>query len=170
MGVAGEAADENVVVEVSGDAVRRYHRPARDVTGGESLGEGEKVGRHAVVIDGEPPPRSSEPGQDFVGDEQHAMTIADLADAAPIPRRGREYPVGSHHPLEDDGRDRLRPLSQELRFQVLRALMGTGRRLAPEGTAEAVGSPIRTTPGKPGSNGSRRGSPESDSMANVAPW
>jgi hypothetical protein len=29
---------------------------------------------------------------------------------------------------------------------------------------------MRTTPGMPGSNGSRRGSPDSDSIASVAPW
>ena len=57
------------------------------------------------MIDGEPFAGASPAGHDFVGNHQHAVAIADLAQPREILRRRDENAVGADDRLDDDRRD-----------------------------------------------------------------
>src|SRR5208283_3320093 len=74
----------------------------------ERLCHRDDIGAYRLVLEGEPAPRTAEPGLDLVEHEEDAPFVTD-------PPHGREVPVGrDHHPrltldsLEQHGGDRWR--------------------------------------------------------------
>jgi hypothetical protein len=59
----------------------------------------------------EPLAEAAEGGNHGVGDEQHAVAVADLAHPPPVARRRHEAPARVLHGLQDDGGDELGALS-----------------------------------------------------------
>ena len=61
------------------DALRDDEAGERYVRTRDGLREREHVGLHAPVLKREPTAGASETGNDFVGDQQHVVAVADLA-------------------------------------------------------------------------------------------
>ena len=97
------AADEGV-----GDLFAGNGGAHRDVAAGDALGYGHDVGGYAPVLAGEHAPGAPEPGDDFVGDEEHAVAGAYIPQHGPvsIARHGDTGRAGDG--LGDDRSHRLR--------------------------------------------------------------
>ena len=121
--------EEHEALPGGGD--RRHHRlggvhaAQRCVTAGQALAADQHVGHHVPVVDAEALPGPSEPGHDLVGDQQHAVLVAEGADVGPPAVRGHERSGrGPDHRLGDHRRHRLRPLVPQHLLEVL----GVGHR------------------------------------------
>ena len=84
------------------EAVRGDHRPERRIPRGQALGHRDDVGLVVVAQRPEPVAEAPEGADDLVGDEEHAVAVADLAHALEVPRRWREAAAGVLHRLEED--------------------------------------------------------------------
>ena len=101
----------NRVVDVRG----AKHRPDRLIPRAKALGDAKYIGCDAVLFAGEKRTGPAHAAHDLIKDEEDAVFVADLANAAEVSRRGRErtrrradYGFGheSHH--------RFRPKAQDL--------------------------------------------------------
>ena len=115
--MAGEC---HAVQEGGGALAERLHQPVADqhaaergVAGGHALGEGDDVGLVAVTLRAEVVAQPAERADHLVGDEQHAVAVADLPDPLEVPGRRREAAAGVLHRLQEDGGHRLRALAQD---------------------------------------------------------
>ena len=77
------------------------HRAQRRVAGGEALGAGDDVGLVAVALRAEHVAEAAERADDLVGDQQHVVLVADLADPLEVAGRRREAATGVLHRLEE---------------------------------------------------------------------
>ena len=110
-----EGARDRVVVERAVDRVGREHARKRQVAPGDALRQAQDVRGDACLLAGEHRPRPPEPGHDLVGDEEDVVAVAQLARAPQEERVVHAHAAGAlHHRLEDDGRDAVLPLLQEL--------------------------------------------------------
>ncbi len=125
MAAVGQPAVEHLRVEGLGDVVAHGHRAEREVAGGEPLGHRQQVGHDAPVIDGEPAAGPPEAGHDLVGDHEDPVPVADLAHALQVAVGRDQDPVRADDRLQEDGRDRVRPLVLD---DVLEALQALGHR------------------------------------------
>ena len=91
---------ERLHQSVAGD-----HRAQRRVAGGEALGAGDDVGLVVVALRAEHVAEAAERADDLVGDQQHVVLVADLADPLEVAGRGREAAAGVLHRLEEDRGD-----------------------------------------------------------------
>ncbi len=57
------------------------HDRSQGQAGGEPLGQNDNIRLYLEVLEGEPPPGPAEAGLDLVQNQQHAMRVADLAQA-----------------------------------------------------------------------------------------
>ena len=105
MRFVGMTVREVVILEVVGDLLCRRAKAERHVRRGDSFGCDQDVGLHAPVIDREPLAGASPAGHHFVVDHQHAVAIADFAQAREVLRRRNQHAVGAHDRLKDDRRD-----------------------------------------------------------------
>ncbi len=96
---------ERLEQPVAGD-----HRADRGVARGHALGARDDVRDVAEVVAGEQLADPAERADDLVGDQQHVVLVADLADPLEVPGGRREAAAGVLHRLQEDGRDRVRPL------------------------------------------------------------
>ena len=103
MRLVGVAVREVVVLEVVGDLGCGGAEAERNIGRGDALGGDEDVGLHVPVIDGEPLAGAAPAGHHFVGDQQHAVAIADFAQAREVLGRRNEDAVGADDRLDDDG-------------------------------------------------------------------
>ena len=96
-------------------------RSQRKVSGGEALGDRHHIGLDAVFFQCPPGAGAARAAHDLVGDHDHPVLVADLAHAPGIAlRRGNAAAGSTHHGLEDEGADILRPHAQDLVFEFLR--------------------------------------------------
>ena len=96
-----------------GDAVGRDHRAHRRVGRGQRLRRRDDV-RHVVVALAAEVVAEPAPGADhLVGDQQHAVAVADLAHALPVALLRREAAAGVLDRLEDHRRDGLGALEED---------------------------------------------------------
>ncbi len=102
MRLVGVPVREVVVLEVVGDFGGGGAEAERDVGRGDALGGDEDVGLYVPVIDGEPLAGAAPAGHHFVGDHEHAVAVADFAQARQIFGRRNQHSVGSDHRLDDD--------------------------------------------------------------------
>ena len=101
----GVAMREVVVLEVVGDFGGGGAEAERNVGRGDALGGDEDVGLDVPVVDGEPLAGAAPAGHHFVGDHEHAVTVADFAQAREVFGRRNEDAVGADDGLDDDGGD-----------------------------------------------------------------
>ena len=80
----------------TGDGGQRHPR-------GQGLGRGHHVGDHAGVLDGEQLAGPTEPGLDLVGDQDHAVLVAQLPQPLQERSRGGDEPPLAQDRLDDDG-------------------------------------------------------------------
>ena len=103
------------------DRVGAKHRPDRLVARTQALGDAQNIRRDPVCIAGKELAGPSHPAHHFVENEQHAITVADLADAPEIPldrwNRPKRCPDNR---LRHKGHDRFRPETLDRVFQILR--------------------------------------------------
>ena len=71
------------------DFVATHHRPDRLVTGTQPLGDGKDIGPHAIRFTSEHMASPAHAAHHLVKDQQHAVPVADLADAGEIAIKGR---------------------------------------------------------------------------------
>src|SRR6266545_2456497 len=142
-GMAGEgdavqegplALQEGLHQEVPAD-----HPAHRGVPAGQALGEGDDVGLVAVAVGAEPVPEPAEGADDLVGDQQHAVAVADLADPLEVAGRWREAAAGVLHRLDVDRGDRLGALHQDAPLDVVGRVQGAVVEVAAALAAVVVG-------------------------------
>ena len=78
------------------------------------------------VLEREQAPRAAEAGDHLVGDQQHVVPVADLADAREVVVRGDDDAARALHGLGDEHRHRVGSLAQDGPFE----LVGRGHALA----------------------------------------
>ncbi len=138
-GQAGRGADRVLRVRVSShprrtclthgadDALVRDQHGEWRIATTDALGRHENVWHHVPVLDREPSAGPPEAAHDLIGDQEHLIAVADLADALEVPGRGRHRAHGcADHGLGDEARDVLGPVPPDGALQ----LVGTPQRPA----------------------------------------
>ncbi|MCY1217940.1 hypothetical protein D9M72_298710 [compost metagenome] len=115
---AGEVA---VVGEGLLDAFVDHGGAKGDVTGGDALGQAHDVGLHAPQAAAEHLACAAEAGDDFIGDQQHAVLVADLADQRPVVLRRHDHATGALDRLGDEGGHGVRALELDFPLQQVGA-------------------------------------------------
>ena len=98
----------------------------RQIAAGDALGERDDVGLDVPMAQREPPPGAAKPGDDLVGDQQHLVAVADLAQPREIRFRRDDDPARPHHRLADDRGHRVGPFCQ---YRLLDRVGGAHPRL-----------------------------------------
>jgi len=84
-----------------------------------------------MLLESEPAAGAPEAGHHLVADQDDAVAVGDLPHAGEVARRWHHDPSGPGHRLEQDARDRLRPLRLDDPLQVMQRpgalLLGSGR-------------------------------------------
>ncbi len=102
------------------DRLVREHCADRLVAGAQALGHGHDVRRHALLPDRVHAAGAAHAAHDFIGDEQDAVPVADIAHALEVARRGRDRAAGgAHHRLGDESDDGVRPGLDDGRFEFV---------------------------------------------------
>ena len=96
-----------VVFEGGGDLIVNHDAAHWQVAGCNALGEAHHVGDHVEAFDAEPFSESAEGADDRVGDEEDAVSVADLSHSAPVVGGRNEAAPGVLHGLQDHGRDEI---------------------------------------------------------------
>ena len=130
------------VHERLGDVVAGDHRAERRVGGADALGGRDHVGLIAVAFAAEPVPEPAPRADHLVGDQQHAVAVADLAHALEVAVLGHEAAAAVLDRLEDHRRDRLGALE----LDRLLDRVGRPQRIAPLLPAVGVGVRRRGSP------------------------
>lgn len=97
MGVVAQGGLRGLIEAITGDHGREGHYASA-----ESLAQTDDVRRDAKVLHAEPAAGAAQSVGDLVGDQQHPMAIADLADALPI-GFGGDLHIGIADGLGDKG-------------------------------------------------------------------
>ena len=105
----GEAVgeDRRAVQERLGDVVAGDHRAQRRVGRGDALGGRDDVRLVAVALAAEPVPEPPPRADHLVGDQQHAVAVADLAHALEVAVLRHEAAAAVLDRLEDHRGDRV---------------------------------------------------------------
>ncbi len=121
----GEAVDEAAHVEHRLDQTPvRDHGAERGITGGEALGNGQDVRGNVPVLGAPEGAGPAAAGHHLVVNQQHAVTVADLADARHVAFRRHQGAGGSAADrLEHEGEDRLRPFLEDPRLEHVGIVM-----------------------------------------------
>ena len=96
-----------------GQPVATDHRTQRRVAARETLRARDHVGEVVVALAPEHLAQSPERADDFVGDEQHAVLVADLADTLEVALGRDEAPAAVLQRLEKDRRHRVGPFEAD---------------------------------------------------------
>ncbi len=88
-----------------GHTVAHQHPAQRQVARSHALGEGDEVGFgvDVRVLAAEPVPQATEAADDFIGDQQQAVLVADALNLGPIAGRRNDDPARALHRLADEG-------------------------------------------------------------------
>ncbi len=126
-----EGAVARVVEEAIVEFLRRQHRRQRQEPAGQALRQAQQVGHDAGLLAGEQRAGAAEADRDLVGDQEHAMGVAQLAHALEIHRIVHAHPAGALHArLEDQRADLAGMLVEQARQRIGGILGVTGRALA----------------------------------------
>ena len=123
------------------------------------------------MLEAEPASRAAEAGDHFVGDQQHVVLVADLADAREVVGGRDDDAAGALHRLGDERRDGVGAFAQDRLFELV------GRRHAEADASVSVltkrygsGASMCRKPGVRGSNiGQNAGRPVALIAASVRP-
>ena len=102
------------------ERVADQHPAERRVAGRDSLGEGDDVRLVPVALGAEVVAEPAERADHLVGDQQHAVPVADLPDPLEVAGRRREAAAGVLHGLQVDRRDRLGSLTEDGPLDLVR--------------------------------------------------
>ena len=91
----------------------------RDVAAGDALRELHDVRLDAVVLQPEPAAGAAEAGDHFVGDQQHVVARADLADAREVVGGRDDDAAGALDRLGDERGDGVGALAQDRLFELV---------------------------------------------------
>src|ERR1700691_4246217 len=94
-----------MVLEVVGDFGGGGAKAEGNVGRRDAFGGDKNVGLDVPVVEGKPFACASPAGHDFVGDHEHAVTVADFAQAREVLGRRDQHSIGSDDGLKDDGGD-----------------------------------------------------------------
>ena len=98
------------VVERLEQPVAGDHRAQRRVARRQALGAGDHVGHVAEVVAGEHRPDPAERADHLVGNQQHVVLVADLANPLEIAGRRRDGAAGVLHRFQEHRGDGVRAL------------------------------------------------------------
>ncbi len=113
------------------NALGRRDGGERGISAGDTLPQRHDVGSDAVGLHRPPRPRPAHPDQDFVGDQQDVVTIADLPHSAEVFRSRRGAACGrSAHRLRDERSDLVGAEPRDRLFEDSPAADRTGGALA----------------------------------------
>ena len=121
-----------VVVEGRRDGVADADAAERHVARRDGLGELHDVRLDAPVVEGEQGAGAAEPGDHLVGDQQHVVAVADLADAGEVVVLRHDDPARPLDRLGQEHGDGVRPLALDRPLELVGgrdALAYPGRRL-----------------------------------------
>ena len=91
------------------------------IAGAETLRADQDVGRYAFLLAGVECPGSTHAAHDLVEDQQHAILVADFADALEIARHGRDRPrCRADDRLGEERHDGLRAEFEDLLLKLVR--------------------------------------------------
>ncbi len=111
-----------------GDLVAQRSRAERHVARRDALGQAPDVGLHAPQPGTEQGAAAAEAGHHLVGDEQHVVTVADLAHQRPVGGRRHDHAGRTLDRFGDEGRHRIGALELDLALERggadLRQLVG----------------------------------------------
>ena len=103
------------------DLAGAEHRADRLVAGAQALGDAENIGCHAVRLAGKQMPGAAHAAHHLVQDQQHAVLVADLADALEITlNRRHRAGCGADHRLRHKGHHGLGTKAEDFRLQLIR--------------------------------------------------
>ena len=106
------------------DVPAEQHRADRLVAAAQPLGDGHQVGRDAFLLARMQRAGAAHAAHDLVEDQQHAVAVADLADALEIARdRRHRAGGGADHRLGDEGHDGVGAELEDLRLELLRGAL-----------------------------------------------
>ena len=109
------------------DLAADQQRADRLVAGPQTLGHGEQVGGHAFGLAGEQRAGAAHAAHHLIEDQQHAVAIADLADALEVAGNRRHRAHGrADHRLDDESGDGLRPQLDDHRLELARDAQPVG--------------------------------------------
>ena len=89
------------------------HAPEGQIRTRDPLGEGDHVGHDVVADAAEEVPEPTEAVDHLVGDEEHAVGVADATELLPVAGRRHQRAPTVLHRLGEHGRDRLGPFGQD---------------------------------------------------------
>jgi len=116
------AAGEGVV-----DVVGQQHRADRLVAAAQPLGNGHQVGRDAFLLAGVQGAGATHAAHHLVEDQEHAVAVADLADALEIAgRRRHRAGRGTDHCFGHESHHRFRPEFEYLGFERIGGALAIG--------------------------------------------
>jgi hypothetical protein len=121
-----KAARHVVVDERVVDGVARHHQRQRQVAAADALRQAQEVGPDARLLAREEGAGAPAAHRDLVGDQVHAMAVAQRAHAAQVGRVVHGHAGGAlHQRLDDDGGDGVVPLGQQ-RLERVRGAVRDG--------------------------------------------
>ena len=157
----GHASRVRAAGECLVDRVADQHPAERHIPGVHAFREDQEVRGNPVVVDAEPRSGAAEADEHLVGDEDDAMTGAQVPDPAQIAGRRHDDPRAAGHRFQDQRGDSRRALQKdhllEMRERPLALLLGRARpehRAVQERAEEVDGSPPPRCP-KPSGAGHR---------------
>ena len=104
---------------------REHAGAQRQIAAAQPFGDGHQVRLDAVMFQGAPGAAAAGAAHHLVGDHQHAVAVADVADTAGIAVGGGNGAAGgTHHRLEDEGGDAGGAEAADLVVELLRAVLG----------------------------------------------
>ena len=119
----GVAAHERVVIEVLRDRFTYQHATERHVSGGDTFGEHDHVGRDVEHLGCEPVTQAPEAGHHLVEHQDDAVALGDLAHSAQVTFGIADHAVGADQRLDEQRRDVIGPLEHD---HLLEVLQGAG--------------------------------------------
>ena len=102
-----------------GNAVVDADASQREVAAGDRLGEANRVRLDTPVFQSEHLAGTAEAGDDFVGNEEDRVLVADFADAAEVIVLRHDHASRPLHGLRQEHRHRLGPLAENGPFQLV---------------------------------------------------
>ena len=85
-----------------GNAVADDHAAERNVARGHGFGEGDEIRLGAEIFTAEPATEPSEAADDFVGNQQDAVLVANALNLRPVRHGRNNYAAGALHRLADE--------------------------------------------------------------------
>ena len=134
-----EGAFTRVVEEAIKDRLRRQHRAQRQEAAGEAFRQAQQIRLDACLLAGEQRAGAAEAHRDFIGDQEHAVQIAQFAHAAQVSRMMHAHAAGALHQRLDDHRADFAGMRVQQGLQRIGGTLRTGDGRGLVAAAECIG-------------------------------